>query len=443
MRRIYEPVAYGPLPVAGSYWRDTVPAQSGYLELEGAQTADFAVVGGGYTGLMAALTLAEAGADVALVEAEQPGWGASGRNGGFCCLGGSALGSKQLTSRHGADETRAFYGAMRGAVDLVAETLDRFSIEADTHSQGETVLAHHAKAAQALQDEVEHVRQIYGVTPSLIAKQELAAHGMASPAFHGGLTIPIGFALNPLKYALGLAAQAQTAGARLYGSSPVTQITHDQGRYCLSTPKGTLTARKLLIATNGYSSDDLPPALRNRYLPAQSSVLVTRPLTDDEIAAQGWSTAQMAYDTRNLLHYFRLMPDRRFLFGMRGAVRTTPRSLENIQGLVRTEFEAMFPDWMHVETPHFWSGFVCLARRLTPFAGPLPGMENAFAAMAYHGNGVAMGSLAGQQMAKMALGQPHSLPPLMQLPMRQFPLGRWRRAILPLVYRLYGWADRG
>lgn len=150
----------------------------------------------------------------------------------------------------------------------------------------------------------------------------------------------------------------------------------------------------------------------------------------------------MCYDSRNLLHYFRLMPDGRFLFGMRGAIRCTPASLGALNTTLRRDFDRMFPAWAGVEAPHFWSGLVCLSGRLTPFAGPVPGMENAFAAMAYHGNGVAMGSYAGQQIARMVLGEQTELPAFVQAPLPRFPLGRWRRALLRPAYALYGWRDR-
>lgn len=444
MRRIYEDMAYGPAPVEGNFWATTIDAPR-WPALQGDESADFAIIGGGYTGLSAALHLARAGADVALLEAEHPGWGASGRNGGFCCLGGSALDDSALIRRYGSAEAGVFFNAMRSAIDHVAETLDSCAIDADTHSQGEVVMAHRPRDVQTLQNERSALKAHHGIDATWIPGEALADHGMSSPAFHGGLHVPLGFALNPLKYATGLAREAAARGARIHGGTPVTAITSEGGLHRLETPKGTLRAKTLIVATNGYSSEDVPAALNGRYLPLQSNILVTRPLTDEEIAAQGWSTDQMCYDTRRLLHYFRLMPDRRFLFGSRGAVRTTPDSLAAFREIQRQDFEAMFPAWRHVETPHYWSGLVCLSRRLTPFAGPLPGMENAYAAMAYHGNGVAMASYCGKEIAKQALGQTTegALPAFMHSPLRRFPLGRWRRALLHGAYRWYGWQDRG
>ncbi len=199
----------------------------------------------------------------------------------------------------------------------------------------------------------------------------------------------------------------------------------------------------MILATNGYSSEDLPDWLRARYLPAQSRVLVTRPLTLTERKAQGWTSDLMAYDSRTLLHYFRLMPDGRFLFGMRGGIRADAPSQERMQRLIRRDFERMFPAWAHVETPHAWSGLVCLARGLTPYAGPLDDWDNAWAGLAYHGNGVAMGTFTGAVLADLALGRtPPLFPAAMQGPLSRFPLGRFRRALLGAAYAWYGLRDR-
>jgi len=442
MRHVYENRAYGPKPDQGNYWRTTTSSATSDPVAEGDLTCDVAIIGAGYTGLNAALELASAGMDVAVFDSQQVAWGASGRNGGFCCLGGDKLSQGALVRRYGAPETALYRSAQRQAIDRVAEVLDTHSIDADRHSDGETQLAHHAKAAQGFAGEAEQMRAAFGVAPKLLGKDELADHGLNGPAFHAALTIPIGFALNPLKYALGLAGAARSAGARIYAQSPVTEIKHE-GRWTLITPKARIRAQRLIVATNGYSSDDLPGWYANRYLPVQSNVLVTRPLSDSELRAQGFDSHQMCYDSRSLLHYFRLMPDNRFLFGMRGAVSASRMATRTVKRRLLSHFHAMFPEWSQVETPHFWTGLACLARSRVPFAGPLGDAPNAWGAMAYHGNGVAMGSYCGCLAADMALGRttrPH--PDFMRHAPRRFELGRFRRVQLRIAYAAYKVMDK-
>ncbi len=237
-----------------------------------------------------------------------------------------------------------------------------------------------------------------------------------------------------------MAAAADQAGARLYRESPVTALKRGARGWELTTPHGTVTAETVIVGTNGYSSEDLPKWLGARYIPAQSNVLVTRPLTDAELEAQGWTSDQASYDTRNLLHYFRLMPDRRFLFGMRGGLMSSPAAEAKARQRNRADFEAMFPAWKQVEATHAWSGMVCLARLRTPFVGPVPGQPGLFAGMAYHGNGVAMGSYSGMMLAELAQGRSR-VPRVMQTPLARFPLGPFRRILLPPFYLARSLAD--
>ncbi|MFZ1727443.1 MAG: FAD-dependent oxidoreductase [Albidovulum sp.] len=444
MKRIYEDNAYGDGPVARCYWDTTVARPPRGPALDGMVSADVAVIGGGFTGLSAALHLArDHGADVAVVEANGIGWGASGRNGGFACIGGSKLSDAAIVGRFGRDGLAEWNRAQIGSAELVADLLDRHKIAADAHSRGgEVVVAHRAKDMVALRQEAPELGRNYGVKIDVIGRGELAGEGLAGPGFHGAIRFPLGFALNPLKYVLGLARAAQEAGARIYEQSPVTRIERDgQGGYVLQSGTGQLRAKKLIVATNGYSSDDLPDWMRARYLPAQSCVLVTRPLSEAEIAAQGWSSDHMAYDTRKLLHYFRLMPNRQFLFGMRGGIAATPAAHDALKAKIRRNFETIFPGWAGVETPHYWSGLVCLARGLTPYVGPIGDWQNAWAGFAWHGNGVLMGSYAGKLLAGLATGQGH-VPAVMAGEPQRFPLGDQRRHLLSMAYAWYGLLDR-
>jgi glycine/D-amino acid oxidase-like deaminating enzyme len=443
MTRIFPAFAYGNGPVAACYWAETVPDDaSDFPAAAGELTADVVVIGAGFTGLSAALHLAQDGVDVMVLDAVHPGWGASGRNGGFCCLGGAKASSADIARRFGQDGLMGWRRAEQDAVALVAGLLQTHGIDADTHSQGETILAHNPRNALALQDDVARVKAEYGVDAEWHSPAELDALGMSGP-FKGGLTIPLGFALNPRKYIGGLVRAARGLGARINGHSPVIGITPKGTGIEVRTEKATIRARRLILATNGYSSDDLPPWMAGRYMPAQSNVLVTRPLTQTELDAAGWTSRQMAYDTRNLLHYFRLMPDNRFLFGMRGGLVASPRAEAAITARARKHFEAMFPAWRDVETPHGWSGMVCFSANRVPYCGPIPDLPGAYAGFAYHGNGVAMGSYTGALLADLAQGKPTRLPhpTVMRADAPRFPLGRFRRALLPAGYALAGLRD--
>ncbi len=436
MKQVYPGHAYGEGPRARCYWPDTatppdLPVARGNIR------ADIAIIGAGFTGLSAALKLAEAGEDVVVLDARTPGWGASGRNGGFCCLGGSAAPDPVLKKLYGEPARREFRQTEVAAVEHTRAVLDRHNIDVDAHSSGETLMAHTPAAFRGFEAYARKVEHNYGVTPEILPQEELAANGMCGP-FFGAISTPIGVALNPMKYALGLANAASHAGCRIFANSPVIGI-EKQNEFSVKTAEAQITCKRLIIATNGYSSDDLPDWMRARYLPTQSNVIVTRELTDEEISAQGWSSHQMCYDDRVLLHYFRLMPNKRMLFGMRGGFFSSPASDDRMHRTIRTHFERMFPSWAHVETPYSWNGLLSISSDLTPFAGPIPELPGAYTAISYHGNGVAMASYAGSLLADLARDRkPEALyPQIMQKPPRRFILGRYRRATL---WPLYIWA---
>ncbi|MCA0997509.1 NAD(P)/FAD-dependent oxidoreductase [Alloyangia pacifica] len=435
MKRIYEAAAYG--PQGACFWADTVQGvdAGAWGPLAAPRHVEVAVIGGGFTGLSAALHLAQDGVDVAVLEAGHPGYGASGRNGGFCCLGGAKAPHGLLRKRYGEDGLKEWCRTEKAAIDTAAGLIAAHGIDADTHSQGETLLAHTPRAFAALKAEAETLPQLYGVEGRLIPPDALAGEGLAGP-FHGALEVPLGFALNPRKYHAGLGRAASAAGAALHDHSPVTALRQEGGRWHLTTPQAVLTANRVILATNGYSSEDVPDWLRGRYLPVQSSVIVTEPLSEMQRAAAGWTSRQMAYDTRQLLHYFRLMPDNRFLFGMRGGLTATDRAQRAISKKIRREFIEMFPAWSGVRISHEWAGLVCLMANLTPYVGPVPELPGLFAGLGFHGNGVAMGTHAGVLLADLAQGKAPrgSYPAVMQSRPKRFPLGGLRRALLAPAY---------
>ncbi|MEZ5674167.1 MAG: FAD-binding oxidoreductase [Thalassovita sp.] len=434
MKRILNDFAYGSGPNAACYWGPTTLAPEQTPAASGPVRTRIAVVGAGFTGLSAALHLAEQGEDVTVFDAESPGWGASARNGGFCCLGGTALPGSMIRKRHGDDGLRHWRQTEIAAIELVRNLLIYHGIDAETHSQGETIMAHSPRAMRSLRHEQVEMDADYGFATTLHEPEDLTALGMRG-AYHGALTMPHGFGVNPRRLSDGLARAALSAGARIHAHSPVLSVTRSGNGYHLTTPKAQITADRVIFATNGYSSEDVPDWMRARFMPLQSNVIVTRPLTDQEIA-DGWSSDQMAYTHQTLLHYFRLMPNGQFLFGMRGGLMSGPGAFASLQKRIRKQFERAFPFWKHVETPHSWNGALAFNAKLAPYVGPVPEMPGAFTGFAYHGNGVAMGTHAGAVLARLVLDQdagPH-YPALMQSTPKRFPLGRYRRLLMTPAY---------
>ena len=442
MRRIYPDFAYSEAPRANCWWDETASGVE-RSALTGERTAEIVIIGGGFTGLNAALHLARAGVETIVLEAERVGFGASGRNGGFCCLGGGMLEDAALDARFGRAERLAWRRTEAAAIRHVEDFIAREGVEVDRHSQGETQLAHRPRDFEEMRGRLDYYAENFGVEAQLIEKKDLPAHGL-NAGFEGAVTVPLGFALNPRKYLMALANAAETAGAKICHDSPATAITSEGKGYVVRTPQGRVQAGRVIVATNGYSSEDLPRWLAGRYMPTQSSVIVTRPLSEAELQAQGWTSRQACYDSRHLLHYFRLMPDNRMLFGVRGGLLSTPASEARALARARADFEAMFPAWRHVETPHGWSGMVCIARDRMPFVGEVPGQPGLFAGLCYHGNGVAMASYSGALLADLVRGvapqRPYPAP--MRAPLKRFELGRFRRAVMPFAYAGFALADR-
>jgi len=445
-RRLYHESAYDPAVPVASYWSAvTPPFGRACPPLDGAATADVAVIGAGYTGLAAAERLArDHGVSVRVLDAGEPGWGASGRNGGFCCIGGAGLSFDELVRRYGLDETRRFFHIQRDAIAGVRAFLSKADPSAVSGPDGELVLAHKPDRAAALKEDVAVLAKAFDLNAPIFDRAGLAEQGVCGPGFHAGALTPIGFAVNPLGYVRARARAAIDAGAIIHAGSAVTGWREEGGRHLLTTARGELRVRTVIVATNGYVPEHIVPPLAGRALPVMSNILVTRPLTEAEWRDGGWTTDRMAFDTRILLHYFRRLPDGRFLFGGRGGLDASPNGLGAMRRRLRRDFEMLFPAWADVETAYFWSGLACLARGLVPFVGPLDGVPNAFAALAYHGNGVAFSGWAGRAVADCAAsvdGALGALPAVVRGPLRPFPFPRFRLAYLRAAYAGFGFID--
>lgn len=438
MQHVHHPHAYKPDYDPANYWNSTldIPNQDWPALAQDIQT-EVAIIGAGFTGLNAALQLAEEHqTEVCVLDAAGAGWGASGRNGGFVCLGGSAHDPNALIKKHGLETARHYFGAQRDAIDTVAHNLARYELEVDRHSEGEWLLAGKATHSTYLKAHCAELKQAYGTEPTFYPQAALVELGMSSPVLHGAVHNPVGFAINPAKYAQGLASAALQQGIPIYGHSQVTRIEQKNGGFTLHSNDHTVSARRVLIATNGYTPDKWVGSLSGRIMPVSSNILVTEPISEQLLREQGWTSHQMSYTSQKLLNYFRLMPNRRMLLGLRGNVEQSPQAIEAVRSRARRRFEEMFPAWKEVETPYFWSGVLAMSAHLNPYVGPVPEMEGAYASLAYHGNGVAMGSHSGRMVADVIAGKnkPEDIPLIMRQALPAFPLGSSRLWLLRMAY---------
>jgi len=446
VRHLYHPTAFDPARPVDSYWAATAePLAVETPPLNGDESCDVAVIGSGYTGMSAALHLArDHGVDVRVLERAQPGWGASGRNGGFCCLGGTKVSHATLVKRHGDAEARRFSAAQREAIALVRELSESEEFDVDAFGDGDIEVAHDKRHMADLEDDAAFMRAVHGLDCRVYRKEELRQSGMVMEGAEGAMHMPLGFGLHPMKYARGLAAATVKRGARVHGESPVEAWRKEDGWHVLSTPGGTLKARKVIVATNGYTPEGLHSGLDGKVLPVLSNIITTRPLTETEREAQGWTTPTMAYDSRNLLHYFRLLPDGRFLLGARGGVSADPQSVERMNRNMRKRLARLFPAWADIEISHFWCGFVCLAADLVLHIARLPDDNSVIHALAYHGNGVSMGTWSGRAAARLAVGDRSDseiVPAVAGQPLPRFPLPGLRTLYLRGAYAAYWLKD--
>jgi glycine/D-amino acid oxidase-like deaminating enzyme len=373
------------------------------------ETCDVAVIGGGYCGLSAAYHLARLGADVRVLEAGDIGWGASGRNGGFCSIGASFLGPTEIASHYGTQEALKFYTALADSVRLVEALSAEEGIDLQRQGDGVWTFAHNERRLGDLEAQAGILVQA-GVAAEVVDRTAFRERAFDCTEQAGALYEPVGFGLNPLSYCLVLAVAAEKRGAVLHSRSCVTRRSKDGDVHLLETSQGTVRARKIIVAANGWLPEHLFPELAGRVLPIMSNITVTQPLSESVLQAQGWHPETPASNTRNHLSYLRMLPGRRFLFGGRGDTTGAPHGLVAMRRLLERRRSLLFPAFATQPISHSWRGLIAATRRLTPAVGTLPSDPTVGYAFGCHGNGVAFMTWAGRALAQMLSGADAKLP---------------------------------
>lgn len=445
MGRLYDDNLYcfdAPQP---SYWEATAPdLEYPATPLSGDESCDVAVIGGGYTGLSAALHLArDYNVDVRVLEAGHIGWGASGRNGGFCCLGGTGVHGDNLIRHFGLEAAREYYRSQVAAVELVRDLGNDEGIDYQAFGSAEVEIAHSPRAYDGLASSHRIMTEVLGLDAELLGRDAARERIYDSTEQFGALVSRPAFGLHPLRYCRGLADAAARRGARLHSGSEVIAWSGRDGGHRLATQGGTLRAGKVLFATNGFMPEQLRSEFHGRTLPVISAIIVTRPITSEELARHGWCTEHPSISSRHLLNYFRLLPDNRFLFGGRGHTRGTVDGERATYEKIIRAFRRIWPGWSDIEIDYRWHGLICMTGSMRPAVGRLDGDSSAYYGFGYHGNGVNTATWAGKQLADWigSGAEPAGLPSIVKGLPRRYPLPALRRAYLRTGLAIANWLD--
>jgi glycine/D-amino acid oxidase-like deaminating enzyme len=399
--------------------------------------ADVAIVGGGYTGLAAARALARRGAAVTLLEARTIGWGASSRNGGMV-LTGLKLEAEQLVAKYGLTTAQRLFAASLKALDCVERIIAEEQIACDFARTGHLLLACKPAHFLAFAREAELLERSFGHATRMIQPSQLRGE-IGSDAYAGGLVDEASAGVNPARYVAGLAHAAQRAGAQLFQHAPVERIARSGSDWQLTTPRGTLRAGAVLLASGGYSGPAMP-ALRRKIVPLGSYIIATEPLSQ-ALAQELSPHNRMIFDSKRFLYYFRLTPDRRMLFGGRaGFFPETPATVRESAAILRRGMIQVYPQLRDARVEYAWGGTLDVTFDMMPHAGQLGGLHYA---IGYAGHGVAMATYLGGQLGACLAGEQVDNP-FTELPFPGAPLGMYdgRPWFLPFVGAWYKFLDR-
>lgn len=408
-------------------WAETAAPPPATHELTEDHRTDVAIIGGGFCGLSAALHLAEAGVPSIVLEAEAPGWGASGRNGGQV-IAGLKLDLHEMIAKFGQAQGLALHRFGAATADLVYSLIERFQIRCEAHRDGWIQAAYAPKVAAEIERRVADL-EAQGEAVEFIGREAMAAL-TGTHFYRAGMLDRRSGRIQPLSYARGLAAAAASRGARIFGNARVAALGREGGEWILHTAHGgQVSATQCLIATNGYTGS-LHPALRTAMIAVESYQIATDPLPPDLDAAVLPSRLPVS-DLMRLGAYFRRDDAGRFIIGGRGSL--TGRERPDLFRLAEENAYRLYPALRAVGFAIRWGGKIALTRDHLPRLVTLePGLHAAYGC---NGRGVALATMLGKLAAERIRGARQSELPIATLPPARYPLHAMRLPAMAVIAR--------
>jgi glycine/D-amino acid oxidase-like deaminating enzyme len=417
-----------------SYWHDTAPRFAGGAKGPVEGHYDVAIIGGGFTGLGAALQFAKAGTRAIVLEADHVGAGASGRNGGHLNngLAHSYLGAK---AELGKERAIALYRALDECIDTLETVIAEEGIDCDFRRAGKLKMASKPAHFDAIARNFEAIHSEVDPETALLSAADLKSE-VGAP-FHGAMLSKKSAMMHMGKYVAGLATAVARRGVPIYEKAPVTGLSRTNGRHTLVTPRGTITADTVFLATGAYTPSSLS-WFRRRIIAVGSFIIATRPLTPGEIAATVPGNRTYV-NSMNIGNYFRLAPDHRLIFGGRARFSATSDQQSDAKGgaILTDSLVRMFPQMKNVAIDYCWGGLVDMTKDRFPRAGFHDGL---WYAMGYSGHGAQLSTHLGMTIADAILGRPDRNP-TKDMPWPAVPGHFGKPWFLPIVGMYYKMLD--
>jgi len=394
---------------APTYWIDTAgepPEDDG--PIQGDIEADVVIVGSGFTGLTAAIFLAQNyGIKATVLEANRTSWGCSTRNGGQAQCAMGRLKRSEWIERYGLDAAHKLHEECLEGMATFKELIK--DIDCEPQPGGHLSVAHRNRQMPILEKEAKLLRETFNYDARIMDADTVKNDWLGDQEAVGAMHEPEGIGIHAGKLAFGYHRKARALGVKIHPASPVQNWETRGDVHYLRTPGGVVKAGAVGMATGGYTSQSLHPQLKNRLLPVLSNSIVTRTLTDDEVKACNMHTRQVITDTRILRHYYRLLPDNRLQIGSRSAITGRDAPNEKYENMLISDMHRKFPLLQGVKIDYSWWGWVDVSHDMMPRIFQPDPKKTIYYALGYGGNGVMYSAQAGLRMAQLIAGDGNGL----------------------------------